>query len=257
MATSRKPKYATWIRARKLIAFWLVTLAIAGVAALGGLVSPYFWLVGLLALPFLWLAIIFSLAAYQFSPWGGKVQNTLHDLLISSLATNGRVLDIGCGSGHLILRLAKKNPSDHDGIDYWGSDWEYSRDQCVRNAEAEGVTNVRFTQGSASNLPFASESIENIVSCVTFHEVSDVDDKTRAVVEALRVLKPHGRFALLDLFTDSRYFGGLENVKNAIERSGGSIETVTEFQKNRALPFPINTSPLLKHAVLLVGTKRG
>ena len=52
----------------------------------------------------------------------------------------GKILDIGTGSGSLIIKLAKTFPKSFlTGIDYWGGNWEYSKAQCQQNAEIEGA----------------------------------------------------------------------------------------------------------------------
>lgn len=52
----------------------------------------------------------------------------------------GKILDIGTGSGSLIIKLAKNFPKSFlTGIDYWGGNWEYSKAKCQQNAEIEGA----------------------------------------------------------------------------------------------------------------------
>src|SRR5262249_59455661 len=103
----------------------------------------------------------------------------------------------GCGSGQLLIRFAKSAPGEYVGLDSWKDDWEYSKAQCERNAELEGVRGLRFVHGSASRLPFPSRAFGRVISCLTFHEMRDVPDKTASLAEALRVLVPGGRYALL------------------------------------------------------------
>lgn len=52
----------------------------------------------------------------------------------------GKILDIGTGSGSLIIKLAKNFPKSFlTGIDYWGGNREYSKAKCQQNAEIEGA----------------------------------------------------------------------------------------------------------------------
>jgi ubiquinone/menaquinone biosynthesis C-methylase UbiE len=51
-----------------------------------------------------------------------------------------------------------------------------------------------------------------VISCLTFHEVRDVTDKSLVIAEALRVLRPGGRYVLLDLFADPGAFGSVQRV---------------------------------------------
>ena len=56
----KRPVYPTWIRSRRVVAFWLVTAGIVVLAA----VLALFWLPGLafalLALPFLYIAVVLT-----------------------------------------------------------------------------------------------------------------------------------------------------------------------------------------------------
>src|SRR5262249_12908605 len=156
--------------------FWLMA---TGIGALGA-VMAVFWLPGLaiavLAMPFLYIAVVLTWTAHRLGPRGGDVQRRIHKLLIDSVGNAGRLLDVGCGSGQLVIRFAKSAPGDYVGLDSWGDDWEYSRAQAERNATLEGAQGLQFVHGSASRLPFADADFERVVSCLTFHEVRDVAD---------------------------------------------------------------------------------
>ena len=72
------------------------------------------------------------------------------------------------------------------GIDYWGDDWEYSKDICEKNAEYEGVSDrISFIKASASKLPFDDNEFDVVVSCLTFHEVKDENDKIKVFKEGI------------------------------------------------------------------------
>src|SRR5262245_37048339 len=180
----KRPVYPTWIRSRRIVVFWLVAI---GDVVLGAVVA-FFWPPGLaiavLAIPFLYIAIVLTWTSHRLGPRGGDYQGKIHRLLIDSVGNEGRLLDVGCGSGQLLIRFAKAAPGDYVGLDYWGDDWEYSRSQAERNAEIEGVQGIRFLRGSASRLPFDDADFARVVSSLTFHEVRDVADKTVSVAEA-------------------------------------------------------------------------
>jgi SAM-dependent methyltransferase len=235
--------------------FWLASV---GIVALGAVVA-FFWLPGVavaaLATPFLYIAIVLTLTSYRLGPRGGDVQRRIHQLLIDSIGNEGRLLDVGCGSGQLLIRCAKSAPGPYVGLDYWGDDWEYSRSQAERNAQLEGVQGLQFLQGSASRLPFADGDFARVVSCLTFHEVRDVADKAVSVAEALRVLEPGGRFAFVDLFDDPKLYHGRGHVLKVIAGNGGEIESSRSMADVLDLRFPLNLGRVLKYAILVSGTK--
>jgi SAM-dependent methyltransferase len=222
-------------------------------------VLTFFWHPGLaiaiLALPFLYIAIVLTWASHRLGPRGDDVQRRVHQLLIDSVGSHGRLLDVGCGSGQLLIRCAQAAPGDYVGLDYWGGDWEYSRAQAERNAALEGIPGLRLVHGSASQLPFASAEFGRVVSAMTFHEVRDVADNTVSLAEAMRVLEPGGRFAFVDLFDDPKIYGGREHVLQVIARHRGKVVSATSLSDVLDLRFPLNLPQVLKYAVLVSGTK--
>jgi SAM-dependent methyltransferase len=254
---AERPVYPTWIRSRRIVVFWLVA---TGIGVLGA-VAAFRWLplpglaIAVLATPFLYIAIILTWTSHRLGPRGGDVQSRTHQLLTDAVGNEGRLLDVGCGSGQLLIRCAKTAPGDYVGLDFWGEDWEYSRAQAERNAALEGVQGLWFVHGSASRLPFADAAFERVVSALTFHEVQDVADKTRSVAEALRVLAPGGRFAFVDLFDDPKVYHGREHVLKVIASNGGETASARSLSEVLDLRFPLNLTQVLKYAVLVSGTK--
>src|SRR6516225_2577809 len=248
---AKRPVYPTWIRSRRVVAFWLVTAGIVVLAA----VLALFWLPGLafalLAIPFLYIAVVLTWTSHLLGPLGGDFQSRIHQLLIDSVGNDGRLLDVGCGSGQLLIRFAKSAPGEYVGLDYWGNDWEYSKSQCERNAELEGLRGLQFVHGSASRLPFATGEFGRVVSCLTFHEVRDVRDKTASLAEALRVLEPGGRFAFVDLFDDEGFYCGRDRALEVIVIAGGKIESARKLSEIFEFRFPLNLAKVLKYAVIV------
>nr|WP_239534500.1 class I SAM-dependent methyltransferase [Priestia taiwanensis] len=214
---------------------------------------------GVLALPFLYITFILSYSVYQFAEFGGNYQSKIHDVLVAKVNWdgNGKVLDIGTGSGSLIIKLAKAFPmSTLAGIDYWGGNWEYSKAKCQQNAEIEGVSDkITFLKASASELPFHDDEFEVIVSCLTFHEVKDRKNKTEVIEEALRVLKPAGQFVFLDLFMDKTVFGDEKELLNTLKQRGVSELTSYKLDEVIELPTLLLNKKVLGNAMILTGRK--
>src|SRR5262245_39938289 len=133
-----RPDYKTWIRTRPIVILATLTGAFL---ALSGL-AVFRWLLVLFLIPaavFAYILLIVGLSRWRFSPSGGDYQARVHRLLVERVR-GGRVLDIGCGSGHLLAQIAKAHlDADLVGVDYWGQDWEYSQALCEANFRAEGL----------------------------------------------------------------------------------------------------------------------
>ena len=124
-----------------------------------------------------------------------------------TLPEGGVGLDVGCGSGALTIACAKRNPkAEMVGCDIWSGAYkaEFTKELCEENAEAEGVTNVRFQEGNALKLPFANESFDAVTSNYVYHNITG-HDKQKLLLETLRVLKKGGTFAIHDLMSPARY----------------------------------------------------
>lgn len=248
-------RYSTWIRSKKIATFWLLA-GTSLVSSLLGLISYWFLLFLLPGLVLAYIGLIVTWTHFRFSSSGGDFQNRIHDLLLSYKRIDGETLDIGCGNGNLIIKIAKRDRNlRHVGLDYWGKNWEYSVEQCRTNARIEGADNVDFVRASATKTGLADAKYAYVVSCLTFHEVVDEPDRTVVLTEALRVLKPGGTYIFLDLFDDERHFGKLDTMVSSIEDQGCMVAVNEPLNKLMRLPFPLNGKKVLRHARLISGRK--
>ncbi|ANV74578.1 methyltransferase type 11 (plasmid) [Bacillus thuringiensis] len=142
------------------------------------------------------------------------------------------------------------------GIDYWGKNWEYSQDQCQQNAKIEGVSDrVNFLKASAAALPLQDDAFDIVVSCLTFHEVKDTNNKIELIKEAIRVLKPGGEFIFLDLFMDEKIFGDTEEFLNNLEKLDISKLNSYKLAEEMKLPKLLLNKKVLGNAMILSGKK--
>ncbi|MEA9587092.1 class I SAM-dependent methyltransferase [Xanthomonas sp. WHRI 10064A] len=104
---------------------------------------------------------------------------------------NGRLLDLGCGAGHVSFQLA---PLMAEVVAY-----DLSADMLTvvaATAAERGLTQVRTVQGVAERLPFETGSLDAVVSRYSAHHWSDVGQALR---EVRRVLRPGGVAAFIDV----------------------------------------------------------
>lgn len=111
----------------------------------------------------------------------------------AALEPGHRVLDVGCGTGTLAVRIKQLHP-DVDVVAIDPDPKALAR--AVRKAQRAGVE-VRFEKGFGDALPFADRSFDRVVSSFMFHHLAPT---TRAgmLAEVKRVLTPSGTLLLLD-----------------------------------------------------------
>jgi SAM-dependent methyltransferase len=109
----------------------------------------------------------------------GFARTGCYERLAAAVAPGERVLDLGCGDGHL-LGLLRERGCDAAGIDLSADELRLARDPVVR--------------GRAQQLPFADAAFDAIVchlALALFDHIPDV------LAECARVLVPGGRLAAL------------------------------------------------------------
>ena len=119
------------------------------------------------------------------------------------------ILDIGCGRGAILLMAAQHLTTGHAvGIDIWkrGDQSGNAAEATLRNAAAEGVTKrVELQTADMTELPFADNSFDIVLSNIAIHNVRGREARARAVAEAARVLRPGGRLLLADMRATGGY----------------------------------------------------
>jgi len=219
-----KLNYGNWISKNLIIAHGLILFVLL-LLSLTILINIILGIIFIVLSVFLIISLIYIIYAhYQFSPSGNDIQNKIYNLILDHIDFNGfgSIIDIGCGNGPLVIKLAKKyQKAKITGIDYWGGLWNYSKKICEINAVNEGVQDrVIFIKASASSLPFPDESFDLAISNFVFHEVRDTKDKRKVIKEALRIVKKDGKFIFQDLFLSKYYYGNLDELLHEIKSWG-------------------------------------
>jgi SAM-dependent methyltransferase len=132
------------------------------------------------------------------------VESSVHaageDLDLIEAAVTGRsdarVLDLGCGGGHVSYRVAP-HVADVVAIDIADT----MLDAVRSTAAARNLSNVRVERGAAEALPFTDHTFDFVVSRFSAHHWSDLEAGLR---EARRVLAPDGRAVFVDSVSPGR-----------------------------------------------------
>lgn len=259
----RTTDYGNWVPVLMMQAF-AILLAVLLVAEI--LVAAV-WkntaagiIIGIIFLVILVFAVYMGICRQKFAFEKGGLMGEIHEFLVEHLLWNGEgtLLDIGCGAGALTIRCAKRFPKARlTGVDYWGKEWNYAKEQCERNAEAEGVRErTVFEKGDAAKLKYPSEAFDAAVSNFVFHEVRTQPDKRLVVKEALRIVKKGGAFAFQDMFEHKALYGDMKEFVNILREEGiQEIHYIPDVDKMEFIPGFIRTPWMLKGMGLLYGIK--
>lgn len=162
-----------------------------------------------------------------------------------------RVLDLGCGGGHVSYRAAR-HVAEVVACDVTAA----MLDAVRATATDRGLANIAVQQASAESLPFADGSFDIVLCRFTTHHWHDMEAGLR---EARRVLKPGGPSLFVDIVAPARplldtHLQAVEllrdpsHVRNyslaewaaALARSGFGIEGVT--MRTLRMDFPTWTA---------------
>lgn len=256
------PNYGNWIPEKLLLRGWLVTFGLL-LAAFGlwkftsiPVLSAIILVLGIFMLL---MCIYMQICHHAFSFQGKNVMGAIHKELLSHLSWNGigHLLDIGCGSGALSIRCAKAFPTAQiTGLDYWGKEWNYAKQQCEQNAAMESVNTITFLQGDAASLPFANDTFDAAVSNFVFHEVKTQPDKRQVVREALRIVKPGGCFVFHDLFEQKAIYGNIQEFITQLKKEGiREVHYIPHTEKLPCIPSYVKAPWLLSNMGILYGIK--
>ncbi len=113
----------------------------------------------------------------------------------AELGASGRMLDLGCGPGHLLPRLCDAVPgSTVLGIDLSNHMLERAERRRLASAHAERID---LALGDAKRIDFPDATFDAVLSNTILHHIPD---PRPFLAEAHRVLRPGGTLLIRDLF---------------------------------------------------------
>lgn len=98
----------------------------------------------------------------------------------------------------------------------------------MANARAEGVAErVELCGGDARRLPFGDQAFDVVVSSLALHNIAGATGRAAAIGEVVRVLRPGGRVAILDLRSTGQYAAALARPGSTTSTARGAASACT------------------------------
>ena len=113
---------------------------------------------------------------------------------VANVEAGERMLDLACGTGALSRRVVQAVPD----VEIVGVDLSSNMVDRARK-KLDGEAAVQFEHADAHNLPFDEDAFDVVVCASTFHYFTH---PSVVVGEVARVLRPDGRFVVLDWCRD-------------------------------------------------------
>lgn len=143
---------------------------------------------------------------YFVAPAVFDTLSSFEDIILSKAEQGSRILDIGCGGGHLAIDLKRMN----EGLHVTGLDLSITQLRRARSRSAKARVNVHLVRASALELPFPDESFDLVysVDCLKHWP-----DKSKGLRECIRLIKPTGTLLITEVDRECTFRDGLRFVR--------------------------------------------
>lgn len=135
---------------------------------------------------------------HEAKNWNAQYQNAnhhsiyAHNLLLRQQQTqmfvahvHGRILELGCGAGNVLLNVSSDNP-----IKSFGADFSFGMLTQAQHNANQLKQNLPLLNADATQLPLASNSFETIICLGVLEYIPNFSD---VLSECMRILKPKGQ----------------------------------------------------------------
>jgi ubiquinone/menaquinone biosynthesis C-methylase UbiE len=137
---------------------------------------------------------------------GGEARFRRRTIDLAELQPGETVLDVGCGTGTLLIEAAKRvGPSGTaHGIDR-------SPEMLAHARRKAAGTNAKFYEGSADSLPFADASFDVVFCTLMLHHLP-APMQAATVAEIRRVVRSGGRIVIVDMQRAEKISGAFSHI---------------------------------------------
>ena len=145
-----------------------------------------------------------------------------------ALSRNAMVLDVGCGGGRTVSKLAALAPEGRVyGVDYSDASVALSHRENKRGILAG---RVEIRQASVSQLPFEADTFDLVTAVETHFYWPDLPADVR---EVLRVLKPGGTFLIVaEAYNGGKKARQMQVFADAMSRTGSYSHLTLEEHRD-------------------------
>jgi ubiquinone/menaquinone biosynthesis C-methylase UbiE len=123
-----------------------------------------------------------------------EISDRVVELALSCVSAPRRVLDVGCGTGYVLRRLAARLPR---ATEFLGVDPAPKMIEVARSASADERLN--FVRAAAERLPADEGAYDLVLSTTSFDHWTD---QAAGIRECARALAPRGALVLTDQFSN-------------------------------------------------------
>jgi ubiquinone/menaquinone biosynthesis C-methylase UbiE len=116
-------------------------------------------------------------------------------LSLAGLRPGDSVLDIGCGTGILLLEAERIVGPEGTAV---GLDVQPAMIKQARRRASDNNSRATFEIAPVDHIPYPEGTFDVAFSSLVYHHLTDTQ-RTEGLVEVERVLKPNGRLVLVDI----------------------------------------------------------